>query len=88
MTQIFRKLADDFCPPARFLLAGKNFLANVPIEENELTIDREHGTLACLHDAGFQFAQPVLVGGAGQGGIAAGHAYLRPACQRKPQPKA
>ena len=59
--QILRQPLDHLGAPALFRLPRQNVAANLPVQQNQLAIDRQRRTLLGGMDAVFQLGQPVGV---------------------------
>ena len=57
------KALDDFGSPALLGLAGEDVFPKLPVEGDELAVDRERGALLCLMSAGLEVHQPCRVVG-------------------------
>lgn len=52
---------NDFGTPALLGLTGEDVFSKLPVECDELAIDRERGTLLCLLNVGLEVRQPCRV---------------------------
>ena len=59
--EVAGKAPDDFGSPALLGLADENVFSKLPVESDELAIDRERGPLLRLMDPGFEVRQPSRV---------------------------